>query len=276
MIIAANYADKKFKRAQHLNSRTAREYGADKVIEYGPEDIDRDFYEKNREILSNPRGGGYYLWKPYFYRKAYDELNDGDYLIYTDAGSVYVNNIQYLIDCMEKEKVNIMIFSLQNEMLERKYNKRDALILTGCDSPKYTETPQSIGGYMIYKKSPEVKAFFDEVLKYAQDIRIISDKPNVLGEPNYEGFVDHRHDQAVISLISKKHGLKRFRDPSQYGEINHYEPDVEARSTYPQIVDSHRFNAGSIAEIKFRRTKIMMKLKKFHIKVKNKLVRRRK
>jgi hypothetical protein len=271
MIIAANYADKKFKRAQTLNSKTARQHGADKVIEYGPEDIDRNFYEKNKEILLNPRGGGYYLWKPYFYRKAYDELKDGDYLIYTDSGSIYVNDIQYLIDCMERENVNIMVFSLQNEMLERKYTKRDTLLLTGCDSPRYTDTPQSVGGYMIYKKSPEVKAFFDEVLEYAQDIRCISDNPNVMGQPNYEDFVAHRHDQAIISLMSKKHNIKRFRDPSQFGLINHYEPEVEARSTYPQIVDSHRFNAGSVNEIRFRRTKLISTITKNYNRVKNKL-----
>jgi hypothetical protein len=271
MIIAANYADRKFKRAQKLNSKTARQYGADRVIEYGPDDIDRDFYERNREILSNPRGGGYYLWKPYFYRKAYDELEEGDYLIYTDSGSIYVNDIQYLIDCMEREKVNIMVFSLQNEMLERKYTKRDTLILTGCDTPMYIDTPQSVGGYMIYKKSPEVKAFFDEVFEYAQDIRCISDNPNVMGQPNYEEFVAHRHDQAIISLMSKKHNIKRFRDPSQFGLINHYEPEVEARSTYPQIVDSHRFNAGSVNEIRFRRTKLISTITKNYNRVKNKL-----
>jgi hypothetical protein len=275
MIIAVNYADKKFKRAQKLNSKTARQYGADKVIEYGPEDIDKDFFEKNKEILSNSRGGGYYLWKPYIYRKAYDELSDGDYLIYTDAGSIYVNKIQYLIDCMEKENVNIMVFSLQNEMVERKYNKRDALILTGCDSPKYTETPQSIATYMVYKKSEDVKDFLDEVLKYAQDIRIISDNPNVLGQPNYDGFISHRHDQAIISLISKKRNIKRFRDPSQFGLINHYEAKVETRSTYPQIVDSHRFNAGSVGEIRFRRTKPIMAITKNYNRIKNKLFSRR-
>jgi hypothetical protein len=272
MILAVNYADNKFKRAQHLNSKTAMQYGADKVIEYGPEDIDKEFYEKNKEILANPRGGGYYLWKPYIYRKAFNEIKEGDYLIYTDSGSVYVNQIKHLIDCMETQNVNIMVFSLQNEMLERKYTKRDALILTGCDSSQYTDTPQSVGGYMIYKKAPEVEAFFNEVLEYAQDIRIISDNGNVMGKPNYEDFVAHRHDQAVISLMSKKHGIKRFRDPSQFGLINHYEPEVEARSTYPQIVDSHRLNVASINELKFRRTKPVMALTKNYKRVKNKLV----
>jgi hypothetical protein len=275
MIIAVNYADKKFKRAQHLNSKTAQQFGADRVIEYGPKDIDKDFYKKNEEILNNPIGGGYYLWKPYIYRKAYDELEEGDYLIYTDSGAIYVNDIHNLIDCMEKENVNIMIFSLENDKLERKYTKRDAFILTGCVGKEYAETPQSIGGYMVFKKSPEVEAFFDEVLEYAQDIRIISNNRNVMGMTNYYDFVTHRHDQSIISLISKKYGFKRFRDPSQFGNINHYEPEVEKRSTYPQIVDSHRFNAGSVKEIEFRRKKAIVTITKYWTALKNKLNHRR-
>ena len=260
MIIAVNYVDKKFQRAQKLNSRTARQWGADKVIEYGPEDIDETFRQRNKEILDTPRGGGYYLWKPYFYRRAYEELGEGDYLIYIDSGAVYVNKIQYLIDCMEREKVSLMIFSLEQERLEKCNTKRDAFVLTGCDEPKYTDTPQSIGGYFVCKRAPEVEAYLDEVLWYAQDIRIISDKPNEMGLPNYKEFADHRHDQSVISLMSKKYGFKRFRDPSQFGEVNSYEAEVEQRSNYPQIVDSHRLNAGSLLEVRLRRIKAVRRI----------------
>lgn len=271
MIIAVNYADKHFKRAQKLNSKTARQWGADKVIEYGPGDIDEAFRRRNQEILDAPRGGGYYLWKPYFYRKAYDELGEGDYLVYIDSGAVYVNKIQYLIECMEREQVPLMIFSLEQERIEKGNTKRDAFVLTGCDEAKYTDTPQSIGGYFVCRKAPEVEAYLDEVLQYAQDIRIISDKPNVMGLPNYEEFTDHRHDQSVISLMSKKYGFKRFRDPSQFGLVNQYETEVERRSTYPQIVDSHRLNAGSLLEIRFRRIRAVRKVSGWIKKVRRRL-----
>lgn len=271
MIIAVNYADKKFRRAQKLNSRTAGQWGADRVIEYGPDDIDEAFRRRNKEILDTPRGGGYYLWKPYFYRKAYDELGEGDYLVYIDSGAVYINKIQYLIDCMEQEETPLMIFSLERERIEKGNTKRDAFVLTGCDEARYTDTPQSIGGYFVCKKAPEVKAYLDEVLHYAQDIRIISDKPNVMGLPDYAEFADHRHDQSVISLMSKKYGFKRFRDPSQFGMTNRYETEVERRSTYPQIVDSHRLNAGSLLEVRFRRTKAVRKISGLMSKVKRRL-----
>lgn len=268
MIIAINYADEGFKKAQKLNLQTALKWGADKVIAYTPADIDEEFRKKNEVILSAKKGNGYYLWKPYFLNKAYSELQEGDYLIYTDAGSIYVNKIQYLIDCMEKENLDIMTFSLENDKLERRYTKRDALILMGCDTPQYTDTPQSIGGYVILKKSPFVEKFLKEDLMYAQDRRIITEEPNILGKENYQDFIVHRHDQAVWSLMVKKYGLKRFRDPSQFGLVNQYEKDVALRSDYPQIIDSHRMNVGSFAELRWKRSR----LGKLYTKIKNKLL----
>lgn len=123
----------------------------DKTIVYIPNDIDREFYEKNKDILNIKKGNVLYLWKPYLINKACKELDDGDYLIYTDACSIYINNIQYLIDCMEKEQTDIMVFLLENEILERKYTKRDVFILLDCDKPEFTDTPQSIGGYVVKK-----------------------------------------------------------------------------------------------------------------------------
>lgn len=267
MIIAINYADRSFQKAQRLNLQTAMKWGADRVIGYTSKDIDSKFKTQNEQILSAKKGNGFYLWKPYFLYKAYQSLEEKDYLIYTDAGSIYVNKIQYLIDCMEREQQDIMVFSLQNEMLERKYTKRDAFVLMDCDTSRFTDSPQSIGGYVILKKSDFVQHFLEEDLKYAQDIRIISEQDNVLGKDNYPEFIAHRHDQSVWSLMSKKYGIKRFRDPSQFGLTNRYEAEIEARSTFPQIIDSHRMNVSSMQELKWKRSK----LGRLATKVENKL-----
>ena len=268
MIIAINYADKSFQKAQKLNLETAKKWGADRTIAYMPEDMDTAFRERNQAILSAIKGNGFYLWKPYFLNKAYQELKEGDYLIYTDAGSIYVNKIQYLIDCMEREKMEIIVFSLQRELLEKQYTKRDAFVLMQCDTPQFTDTPQSIGGYVLFKKSDFVEQFLAEDLNYAQDERIIAEIANTQGLPNYPEFIAHRHDQSVWSLMVKKYGLKRFRDPSQYGLCNHYETAVEERSTFPQIIDSHRMNVGSLRELKWRRSKCGRVVDK----VKNKII----
>lgn len=252
MIIAINYADDGFKKAQKLNSKTAKRWGADKVIEYGPGDIDQEFWQRNKEILEAKRGNGYYLWKPYFLNKAYKELGEDDYLIYTDSGAIYVNKIQYLIECMNRQKVDIMVFSLPHDMLERKYTKRDAFVLMDCDSLEYADTTQTIGGYVVLRKSKFVEDFLAEDLTYAQDPRIITDSSNVMGKDNYSGWIDHRHDQSVFSLMTKKYHLKRFRDPSQFGIIGKFQDEIMEISDYPQIIKSHRMNVATMAELRMR------------------------
>lgn len=48
MIIAINYADSTYKKAQQFNTKTAYKYGkVDRVIEYGPENIDNSRFFDN-------------------------------------------------------------------------------------------------------------------------------------------------------------------------------------------------------------------------------------
>ena len=239
MILAISYADERFYKTQRFNSKRALKFGADKVKEYTREDIDEKFYAENKAILDAPRGGGYWLWKPYIIFDALRELNEGDYLVYTDAGSAFVNKIDYLLKAMEQEKTDIMAFC--NNQKERCYSKRDAFVLMDCDDAYYYDSLQNCGGYIIVKKTEHSCYIISEYLRYARDIRIISDQPNVMGRDNLPEFIDNRHDQTVWSLLCKKHGIKSFRDPSEFGlDFSIYPQDVIERSTYPQVIESHR------------------------------------
>lgn len=243
MILAINYSDDRYKIAQKFNSKSALKYGADKVREYGPADIDEDFKKRNADIFSYERGGGYWIWKSYILRDALARVNDGDYVIYTDAGSAFVNKIQYLINAMNKEKTDIMVFQI--DQLEKNYSKRDAFILLECDQKDYVESYQRCGGYIVLKKSKRSVDFVNNYLEYSQDKRIITNQPNELGKDNYPGFVENRHDQTILSLLSKKWGIDAFRDPSEYGleqccDVKIFSEEVLSRSTYPQIIESHR------------------------------------
>jgi hypothetical protein len=246
MICAINYANGMFRESQKLNSKTAVMNGADKVIEYSPKDIDPVFYDSNKEILSSRRGNGYWLWKPYFIKRTLDMITDNDYLIYADAGAYYINGISLLIKCMEKEETDIMLFSLGNDYIERMWSKRDAFIIMDCDSAKYAESPQCLAGFILMKKSAFTCKFIDEWLSYAQDIRVISDQPNCKGKNNYPDFKENRHDQTVLSLLSKKYEVKHFRDPSCVH--SNFDKSVVVRSSYPQIFQLHRMGDVSTIE----------------------------
>lgn len=245
MIIAINYADENFRKAQKFNTKTAYKKGkVDKVIEYSPKDIDKRFYEDHKNILSEKRGGGYWLWKPYIVVKTLEEISEGDYLFYCDSGAYYINNIKYLINDMEKMNTDIMVFELP--LIEKQWTKNELFNLMECVEEEYKESNQILGTYFLIKKSDYSMKFFEKYLKYACIEDVLNDKYDE--ELQCEDFIDHRHDQSLLSLLSKKEKLRPFRDPSQFG-IRPWEYAGESRlirykryknSNYPKIILSQR------------------------------------
>lgn len=262
MILAINYADDRYKVTQKFNTKCALKFGADKAREYSPEDLSAEFREKNKDILTCPRGGGYWLWKPYIIKDALTKVNEGDYVVYTDSGSAFINKIEYLIDAMSRVGTDVMVFSIAH--LEKYYTKRDVFILMDCDTPEYYDTPQICGGYIILKKTEYSCQFIEKFLHYASDARIITDDENVMGKNNYDGFVDNRHDQSVLSLLCKKEGIPPFRDPSEWGmKKEEFSDAINARSIYPQMIESHRKpTLNKFYQLKYRRLYRMLKSKR--------------
>lgn len=90
MKILINYADKQYEPARKWNTLTGRYIARfDKVYEYTPNDIDQSFAKLHHDILSQKRGNGLWLWKPYFVNKALSDCSDGDIIFYCDSGSFY-------------------------------------------------------------------------------------------------------------------------------------------------------------------------------------------
>ena len=203
-IVAISYASENFMKQLKINKLTAIKVGkVDEYYSYKFDDIDLNFVEKNKDILTRPRGNGYWLWKPYFILKAFKEkLNKGDYLIYTDAGIFYLDKVEKIIKFMKSINEDIRLVKLN--FLEKQYSKRDAFILLNADSPIYTDTFQYMAGIQIYKKSEFTENFLGKLLNYSTDKRIITDDPNTQGLPNYPEFIDNRHDQTILSILFKK------------------------------------------------------------------------
>ena len=229
-----NYANGRYLKAQEYCSQSAKAAGFDEVISFSINDIDRDFLEKNIKILSQPRGAGYWIWKPYFIKKTLDKMNDGDLLVYSDSGSYYQSSTQPLIDFIQKEKTGVLSFELKG-LLEKVYTKRDTFSLMGLDEPKYSESSQREATYIWLIKNEFTVKLIDEYLEFAQDERIITDLPSQ--SENFPDFQDHRHDQSIWSLLCKKYDITPHRLISQHGAhlVNDFPND-----TYGQITVHHR------------------------------------
>jgi len=149
-LVAISYANNKFIKQLKINQLTAINVGkVDEYYSYKFDDIDLNFLKSHKDILSRPRGNGYWLWKPYFILKTFKEkLNKGDYLIYTDAGIFYLDKVEKIIKYMISINEDIWLNRLTYK--EKKYSKRDAFILLDADSLIYTDTFQYMAGIQIF------------------------------------------------------------------------------------------------------------------------------
>lgn len=227
-----NYADKIYYNSQKNNSNSGINVCKfDAVFSYNKIDLDTEFVNKNNHILSLDRGAGYWMWKPYVILKALSEIEENDILFYSDSGITFIKPLDSLIEIMDKGQEKILVFELEDFHPNKRWTKRDCFYYMNLDTNPFLDQPQILASYMLMRKNSFVIDFMKEWLEYAQDYRIITDSPNECGLPNYPEFYDHRHDQSIFSLLSRKYNLINIPDISQYGS---------GRWITEQIIEHHR------------------------------------
>ncbi len=233
-----NYADVNFRKAQFYASTSARLLGGfDVCRQYSPADIDGEFKEKHNHILNLQRGGGYWLWKPYFILRSLREINYGDYLFYGDSGVLFTASVSPLIDAMNACGQDIMGFELP--LIESQWTKRALFIAMDCDEKKFTDSNQILSCYHLIKKTRFSVAFYEEFLRLSCHENNITDRVNGDVVPSAD-FIEHRHDQSIYSLLYKKNNLSAFRDPSQFG---YFPFDYSGGSG---LIDENEFHRGKL------------------------------
>lgn len=232
--IHLNFAQNSHKTAQQMNRESALGIGGfDVSYNFNLNDIDSEFYEKNKKILDLPRGAGYWLWKPYFILKVLSEANYGDIIFYTDSGSQFIGSPDTLYSLFEKQ--DIIPFKVEGA-IEIHNTKRDCFSLMDCDDKKYHYGTHLNAAFILLKKSDFSLKFIKEYLNYACDERCLTDQHSILltEHPENRG---HRHDQSIYSLMCKKYNLTEYRDPSQWGNSHN-----DYKEIYGQIISHTRFN----------------------------------
>jgi hypothetical protein len=235
-----NYADRHFYQAQKLNIQTAITVaGFDRALPLGRNHLDAEFYHRNRQILDQPRGAGYWLWKPHLILKVMRQVMAlEDVVFYCDSGCHFISSVAPIIELCRRQPEDkpIVLFTLPAEYKNRIYTKRDCFYYMGLDRVPYLDSTQILGTFLVCRKTPSAIAFLEEWLHYAQDPRILTEAPNECGLQNYPEFQSHRHDQSILSLLGRKHEILAVPDISQWG--NDYRPrDI------PQIIQHTRWSA---------------------------------
>jgi hypothetical protein len=182
----------------------------DKITLFTGETLEKDEYFWNKHcnfIMNNiSKGYGYWLWKPYIIKKTLDSLNDGDILLYLDCGCEISNN-------KKNEMVNYINNIIKNEYIitsftftEKNWNKMDLILYLNANSSEILETPQRQAGAILLYVCDKTRKLVNEWYNTSCNYNLIDDSSSI--SKNYNGFREHRHDQAIFSLLTKKYNIK--------------------------------------------------------------------
>jgi hypothetical protein len=231
------YGSERFYEKVLITQEAALSIGkVDEFYIYRPDDLHvNNFYENNKEILSQEIGGGLWAWKPFVILQTMDKVNYGDIVLYTSTGMKVIENLDPLFEITKYSKDNRMLFAasmIYGTHRNSQYTKRDCFIAMGLDSPEYWDSRMLHAGFCVFMKTGKNIEFLKEWLKYVTDKQAIYDTIPTQSINNIPDFLEHRFDQSILSLLSVKYGRELYRDPSQLGndDIDKFE-----NSPYKQL-----------------------------------------
>ena len=204
MITLLTYADGSYMDRQDKLINKAIELDCvDYVISMNRTDlIETDFYKQNKKLLDEKRGSGYWVWKPYLILEALKTMEEDDILIYIDSGDMIRKNFRTFV---QRKMRTTHIFLTTGGYINEQYTKQDCFEIMGCIDEKYDLSTQMEAGIILCKNTPETVKIFKEWLKWCLTPGVVTDGP--FKSKNSPEFIDHRHDQSVLSLLQVKYNL---------------------------------------------------------------------
>lgn len=202
------------------------------------------------------RGCGFWVWKPWIIRETLEYAQFGDCVVYSDAGIEFIAPVRPIVDRTDQD-----IFLFGNNWEHAHWCKRDVvekvwptfanapmdrLWNAVADSATWTRFGKQAQASVIFLRVTDyTRAFVKEWLDWClfEDGRLIDDSPSRL--PNHPEFREHRHDQAILTTMAYREGIKLHYWPAVYNKGGSpefvYEKLPEyADDDYPVLFSHHR------------------------------------
>jgi hypothetical protein len=166
---------------------------------------DYQFWKKHGNfILNNKRGYGYWIWKSYIIKKTMDELNNGDIILYLDCGcEININKKQKLIESFDYVQNDLIIGTYTQD--DKRWNKMDLILYLDMNKKEYLNTPQHQAGALMILVNNKTRELVNKWYYISCNYHLIDDTPS--NYKNFDCFKEHRHDQSIFSLLTKKYNI---------------------------------------------------------------------
>ncbi len=162
-----------------------------------------------KRLVPGSRGFGYWIWKPQIILQTMEEMNEGDRLLFTDAGCHLnpggVYNLRGYFDRAAGSSSGMLFTRLQAELIEKYWTKGDVFDYFECrHNNMITDTPQLQSGILFFEKRPATMKFLRNWADACLITRLVDDSASA--SPDFPGFRMNRHDQSVLSVLAKLAG----------------------------------------------------------------------
>jgi hypothetical protein len=207
-----SFGDDYFNYKKQILKKQAEDTGwFDKVIIHSPETLS-NFFIKHKDFVTNSRGYGYWIWKPYIILDLLEKINEGDNIFYIDSGGCILKhrNKRFEEYLEMLNSTPILVFcdggSCGNppDYKEKYFQKMKVLKRFSLENDEnFLNSGQIEGGVFICKKSQESINFVKEWLNLVTEdnYSLVNDDDDFEQLNEYKG---HRHDQSILSILSKR------------------------------------------------------------------------
>lgn len=194
----------------------------DEITLFTEHDLSAEFTSRmGRYLTPSCRGFGYWSWKPWSIHHVLQEMEEGDRLLYLDAGC-HINangtdRFREYVNMLDRDSRGMLIFT--NGQPEYKWTKGDIFRHFGVsqEDGHITHTQQIAGGHVFLKKNPLTESLIRDWLHVFYDhLHLADNTPSA--SPNLPGFVENRYDQSIFSILCKLRGITTLDGSETYAE----------------------------------------------------------
>ncbi len=179
---------------------------------------DGDFVKKNKHVLEQKTGDGYWLWKPYIILKIMEMLPDNYFLMYADCGYVITQDLSHIWEIADKHQIVVV----QGHVPIESRVQRQTLINTNCDTQQCITAPYIEASCLVLKNTKETREFVKTWLEVTKNPTSVINTPPPKGFSEHKNFSHHLHDSATLSVVTFQYKNKIPIYHMPYSELYQY------------------------------------------------------